>query len=138
MTYTHLTTKALQKIIAEKTELLVQLANETTVLIEHYKLEELYIFQLQANVVKKRLSSLCTDVEKVRDALIEKNDPATDISIQLANQTILLASQKIELLSQLLSHSRECQSMSNTASQLENQSAVEQLKKILQKGNEKK
>lgn len=134
MTYTQLTTKALQKKVAEKTELLLQLANETTSLLEHYKLEELYIFQLQASVVNKRLSSLCKDVEEARDALIEKKDPAANVSIQLANQTILLASQKIEVLNQLLAHSKECQSLSNSASQLEIQSSVEQLKKILQKG----
>lgn len=134
MTYMQLTTKALQKKVAEKTELLLQLANETTTLLEHYKLEELYVFQLQARVVNKRLSSLCEDVEKARDVLIEKNDPAADISIQLANQTILLASKKIEVLNQLLAHSKECQSLSNSASQLESQSSVEQLKKLLQKG----
>ena len=135
---TKLTTKVLQKKIAERTDLLLQLANETTSLLEHYKLEELYIFRLQASVVNKRLSSLCKDVEEARDALIEKKDPAATVSIQLANQTILLASQKIELLTQLLAHSRECQSLSNAASQLENQSAVEQLKKILLKGKIKK
>ena len=48
---TKLTTKVLQKKIAERTDLLLQLANETTSLLEHYKLEELYIFRLQASVV---------------------------------------------------------------------------------------